>query len=143
MASLFLTLNMASRSSEPGPADGGTVLVVDDDKDIVDGVQRLIEAELPGVRVLKALGGPAALETMRRERVDLLVTDFKMPGMNGDQLIEAVTALAPGMPCIVITAFGAEATRRLGRARLDGLVRKPIDPDALVDRVRELLRRRG
>lgn len=103
------------------------ILVVDDEPDIAESFCDLLRSLMPGVRVKQALGGPQALETLRGEPVDLILTDFMMPGMNGIQFLREVARLAPGTPNILITAYEAELIKSAGKPAPDRILHKPFD----------------
>lgn len=111
---------------------GATVLVVDDDRDIVDAMAEILAAE--GHRVLVAMNGRDALEIARGERPDLVLLDLEMPEMDGRAFLAAVGGVPAlcGVPIVVVS--GAEDACDLPAAaclskpvRLDGLL-------ALIDR---------
>lgn len=105
---------------------GATILVVDDDRDIVDAMSEILAAE--GHRVLTASNGRDALEVARADRPDLVLLDLQMPEMDGRAFLAAaaeVPSLA-GVPIVVVS--GADdvcdlATEVLLKpVRLDGLL---------------------
>jgi PAS domain S-box-containing protein len=101
----------------------GAVLVVDDDPDvrrfIVDSLDTL------GFRVIEAEDGPSGLELFERERPDLLLLDFAMPGMNGAEVAERARRLRPGQR--VLFASGYADTAAIEQAAGDAAVlRKPF-----------------
>ena len=73
-------------------ADSPVILVVDDEEGLREGLSRLLEDE--GYRVLCASTGEQAFEIVRQTHVDLVLTDMKMPGMNGIELLKKVRAIA-------------------------------------------------
>lgn len=78
------------------------ILVVDDDADIVD----LVEAMLsPEHQIVGVTDTAEALETLRNSKVDLLVTDIRMPVQNGFMLIQQAKKLNPDLRVIVISAY--------------------------------------
>lgn len=68
-------------------------------------IARRIVLEEHGYRVLLAVNGEEACETLSRERVDLLVTDYRMPRMNGKELIARVRQTHPEMPVILLAGY--------------------------------------
>jgi CheY-like chemotaxis protein len=120
-----------------------TVLLVDDEPTITSSLHELLERELDDdVRVLEASSGPDALDILLRERVDLLVTDYKMPGMNGVELMRAAGQNDPLLRVILMTAFESEANQLLPPGlRLDGFFPKPLDIERFVERTETLLDR--
>lgn len=129
--------------------DGGTdrpqrVLVVDDEVDILDSVQSLIESATENVEVTTAVSGPAALEKMASTSFDLIVTDYKMPEMNGLEFLAEARKAAPRTARIMLTAFPDLdlALSALNDERIEKFLVKPIEPEELLNTVNEVLERR-
>jgi DNA-binding NtrC family response regulator len=94
-----------------------TVLVVDDNDDVRELLQEFLEDA--GFRVRAARDGEAAIQSFTREPSDLVITDMRMPKLNGLQVLQAVRAARPGTPVILLTGQGAaegdaDEARRLG-----------------------------
>ncbi|HEX5085729.1 MAG TPA: ATP-binding protein, partial [Blastocatellia bacterium] len=113
---------------------GVKVLVVDDDEDARDVLKAALDSY--GAEVTTATGAPQALNTLASEKMDVLVSDIDMPGMDGYELIRRVRAMAPEqggrIPAIALTAY-ARAEDRL-RALQSGYqthVPKPVEPAEL------------
>jgi len=106
------------------------VLVVDDEEGARSGLEKLLRLE--GYAVDAAADGLAALERAAEQPPDVVVTDLKMPRMDGMALMERLRAQWPGMPVIVVTAFGdvgsAVAAMRQGA---EHYLVKPVDFDEL------------
>jgi PAS domain S-box-containing protein len=118
------------------------LLLVDDDQL----VRNTLAAELRdrGYEVAEVDGGPAALELLdARERVDLLVTDLSMPGMDGATLICESQKRRPGLPAVLITGYAGDgATLAVGGVAPDAtfmLLRKPTSATELGDLMAALL----
>jgi CheY-like chemotaxis protein len=79
------------------------VLAVDDDALVLFNTAAMLE-EL-GHKVFEASSGAAALEILRREPIDLVITDQAMPRMTGMQLIDAIKSERPGLPVILATGY--------------------------------------
>jgi len=79
------------------------ILVVDDEPGMLSLLSRVLSAMR--YRVTAAPGGPAALATLGSDQVDLLVTDYRMPDMNGRELIAALRAQRPGLKALVVTGL--------------------------------------
>jgi CheY-like chemotaxis protein len=107
-----------------------------------------IEDELlgQGYAVDVAADGQAALEAAQRRMPDLLLTDLRMPRLDGIGLIRALRAVAPLLPVVVMTGYvpsdGAAAFRQAGEGPV-ALFSKPLDMDALIAELRRLLSRAG
>lgn len=119
------------------------VLVVDDDDDIATSLKDLLMATIPGIEAHTASSGPAGLELLRQNRVDLIITDFRMDGMNGLEFLEAASAIAPNTPGIMLTAYPElrMAQVALEERRISHFFRKPFDPAEVLGIVSALLGR--
>lgn len=117
-----------------------SILVVDDEFDIVEALRDLLEGALPKVKVFTAASGPEALQILQKEHVSLIVTDYRMPNMNGVEFLARAARVQPGVPHLMITAFDRELTKELGiGAQEEIILPKPLDPVGLVDHVRRML----
>ncbi len=85
-----------------------TILVVDDEASNRLSMERILQRE--GYAVLSAANGAEGLALLRKESVALLLTDLKMPGMSGIELLKAARKLVPGVEVIVLTAYGTVET---------------------------------
>ena len=116
----------------------GTILVVDDELDI----REMIEVGLcaVGYKVLLAESGQRAIAVFEAHRVDLLICDIKMPGMNGIETMSRLREFRPALPIIVITGFLAPQTiqecEELGNI---SILRKPFPFKRLVETVKSTL----
>jgi signal transduction histidine kinase len=112
---------------------GSTILLIDDDNAVRE-VTRALLHEL-GYRVLEAGSGGAALDLIEREpRIDLLIADFAMPGMNGAEVARLARARRPSMPVLFVTGF-ADHTALAGISEAE-IIRKPFIDDEFADKVR-------
>ena len=87
------------------------ILLVDDDPLTLVFLERMLIAEGDGWRAVKALGGPQALAELEDQCIDLIVTDYRMPGMTGLELVQAVRRRLPDTPVILITADASQELR--------------------------------
>lgn len=116
-----------------------TVLVADDEIEIVDVCRRYLERE--GYQVVAASDGLEALALWERHRPDLVVLDLMMPGKSGWDVCTAIRD-REDIPVILLTARGEESDRLLGLTLgADDYLTKPFSPRELVLRVRNMLRR--
>ncbi|MDP2921390.1 MAG: response regulator [Candidatus Omnitrophota bacterium] len=118
------------------------ILIVDDDLDILDVLRITLEAE--GYQVIEAHDGQEALEMVKKSSPDLLITDFKMPRMCGDEVCKTLKQdiLIQHMPIIMLTGKGEITDKIHGiNAGADDYVVKPFEPQELVARVKMVLRR--
>ncbi|GAB4544339.1 MAG: hypothetical protein Kow0063_38010 [Anaerolineae bacterium] len=105
-------------------------MITDDEPDVLDLCQRILSAE--GYRVATACSGHEAVERARKETFNLLLTDIKMPGMNGLETVQAVKETDPGIICVIMTGYSTMDTAiealKLG---VDDFVLKPFAPEDL------------
>jgi CheY-like chemotaxis protein len=113
------------------------LLLVDDEPDILETVVLLIDAQLPGVAVTPVPNGLAALEALERERFDAVLTDYKMPGLDGASLIQRIRERWPGLPVLMFTAFMDAGTLAQVHAKVPGLkiIPKPLDVEFLLEQL--------
>jgi adenylate cyclase len=118
-----------------------TVLLVDDEDDVLDSLKDLFETVLDGVQVLTADSGQAGLDILDSQPIDLIVTDYKMPGMNGLEFLGQARGLAPGVPRILMTAFPdlGVAIHAINDAGIENFITKPFEPGQVIDVVRAIL----
>jgi len=133
----------APAAEAPGPAAApagrGTILLVEDEPLVRRVAERVLEAR--GYTVLAA-GSPAearALMAGAEAPVDLLITDVIMPGENGAQLAESLRAAHPGLRVLFISGYTANALPDAVSRAEQAFLQKPFRPDALAERVRQLL----
>jgi CheY-like chemotaxis protein len=117
------------------------VLVVDDEPDILDTFKRLLEQTLGGLTVITTTSGREGIEILERERVDLVMSDFKMPGMDGIEFLVQARRIRPGVPRIMFTAFADEALARraITEAIVSEFLPKTASPQDMVSHVSALL----
>ncbi len=115
------------------------VLIVDDDAGIRENIADLLSTE--DYRVYSAADADEALHVLEAEDIDLLVTDFQMPGRNGVELIEAARKANHLVPAILMTAYLYVYEQLDADRRKDiTLLRKPFDADEIL---REIAARLG
>lgn len=117
----------------------GSVLVAEDDDPVRETVRRGLE--LGGYRVATAVDGADALDRLReRPAPDLLLTDIKMPVMDGIELALTVARQWPRMPVLLMTGFADQRERAAGlEALIAGILHKPFTLDQLRIAVGEAL----
>jgi len=113
------------------PEPAGTVLVVDDDVAVGTVLVGLLRQA--GMTATHVPGGEAALRALADDPADVVVTDLRMPGMDGMQLLAAIVARWPGLPVIVLTAHGTVALAvDAMRAGAADFLLKPFDREQIV-----------
>lgn len=123
---------------------GQTVLVVDDDREIV----RLVRAylEQAGFRSIGAYDGAEALRALRADRPDMLILDLMLPDRDGLEITRQLRAdpATAALPILMLTARVDDTDRIVGlELGADDYVTKPFNPREVVARVRAVLRRSG
>lgn len=119
----------------------GSILVVDDEPDIVESLKDVLEAHLPGVHVKGAATGKEGLAELRKGGIDLIVADYRMPGMDGLEFLTKCRKEAPLVPRILITAFPEldAAVRAINEAAIQNFLTKPIMPETLMQAINAAL----
>jgi two-component system response regulator AtoC len=114
------------------------VLIVDDDKNLRRSLSEYLAGE--GFRCSLAENGFSARRLLEEQSFDCLITDLKMPGMSGMELLEYSQSGSSGLPVIMISAYGEvnDAVQALKHGAADYLV-KPFDPDELLLRLRRVV----
>jgi CheY-like chemotaxis protein len=120
-------------------ATGETVLVVEDEPVVRGVIVEMLQDQ--GYRTLEAVDGPAGLRILQRgERVDLLVTDVGLPGMNGRQLADQARESRPGLKILFITGYAENVAIAQGFLQPGmEMITKPFDLDNLSRRIRDLI----
>lgn len=116
------------------------ILIVDDEPNVATSLGKVLEHSDQGYRVSIAHSGEEALELLDHSPVDLLITDLRMPGITGLDLIRWVKASSPQTRTILITAYGNdEAEVEARRLEVYRYVTKPFDVSDFVQTVQEAL----
>ncbi|HET90510.1 MAG TPA: response regulator transcription factor, partial [Chloroflexi bacterium] len=121
---------------------GETVLIVDDEANIVELARMYLEQE--GFRVQSADDGATALEMIARQPPALMVLDLMLPQVDGWEVCRRVRAgsAAPDLPILMLTARDDDVDKIVGlELGADDYVTKPFNPRELVARVKAILRR--
>lgn len=116
------------------------ILLVEDDKNTLEGLTHLLRDE--GYTVRAVSDGETALHEIEKDEYDILVTDLKLPGIDGLELYKRVKGVLPDMTTIVVTAFGTVKTAV--EAMKEGVydyITKPIEVDELLIIIKNALNR--
>ncbi len=118
------------------------VLIVDDERNYLFVLEDLLTDE--GYNVFTASSGTEALELLRDQQIDTILSDIKMPGMNGIELLERVFASDPGLPVILMTAFAEvdQAVSAMKKGAVDH-IQKPFDNDDIKRAVARAIQKRS
>lgn len=110
-----------------------TVLVVDDEEPFLLSLVDALAPHASLFRVVTALSGVEALELVGRVGPDLVITDLKMAGMDGPELMWRLHAIQPRLPIIVMTAYNSpQIERELAGLRPAAVLDKPLDLEELL-----------
>ena len=112
---------------EQSARDPKHILVVDDEPQVTQSVKLFLTRD--GHRADTAANAEEALAKFNKDHYDIIVTDFAMPGMKGDELARNIKNAAPTKPIILLTAFPPVHLP----AEIDVMVIKPFDADSLRD----------
>ena len=82
-----------------------TILIIDDEKNIREGLGAAFEME--GYEVRLAANGKEGLDLIAKGDIDLVITDLRMDGISGEEVLRRVTTKTPGIPVIVLTGHGS------------------------------------
>ena len=84
------------------------LLIAEDEKNIREGLAKALEMD--GHEVAVAADGAEALKRFEKGDIDLVISDLRMPGLSGEELLEKIQAENPGIPVIVLTGHGTVET---------------------------------
>ncbi|MGQ9778086.1 MAG: response regulator [Thermodesulfobacteriota bacterium] len=116
------------------------VLIVDDEKSFLLSLADGLSAYAADFNVLTAENSKEAVDILKSAKVDLVITDLKMPEMDGFELLAYMSRNHPSIPVIVMTAFGSpEIEERLQAQGISLYLEKPVDFDILVSKIFEAL----
>jgi CheY-like chemotaxis protein len=118
------------------------ILVIDDEADIRLALKALLESE--GYEVVEAEGGAVALNILKKQTFDLVISDFFMPDMSGRELIETIrkdTKLKnQKVILLTVATFGKEGTKKLKDLKVSAYIRKPFENKLLLAEVKKLVK---
>ena len=103
-------MNLVRSSSDEPIREPRRILFVDDEPLILQGIVRMLRPQRAELTILTAGGGPEALDLLAREKVDVLVSDMRMPGMDGAELLERVRLRYPHVMRIILSGQSDQLT---------------------------------
>ena len=114
-----------------------SIMIIDDNQALAENMKEILEDE--DVRVELADGGPAALAKLEQGEFHLVITDVRMPGMDGVQVIKAIQDRWPGLPVMVMTAYSSdESLEEAAASGALGVLSKPIKFNQILDMLRRV-----
>lgn len=125
---------MSTQSSdEEDPALPTAVLVVDDEPSVTRGIQLALRRST--FEIVAAHSAASALDLLRARRIDVVVTDERMPGMGGTEFLIRVRAEFPGIARILLTGYATldVAAQAINEGKIAFLLQKPCPPEQLQD----------
>lgn len=119
-------------------SDPTTILIVDDDQHVLEVLEARLQSA--GFRIYKAENGSEAVRLLKDNKIDLMISDMKMPGMSGMEVLTKARTLQPGLPIIFLTAYGSipDAVKAVKAGAVDYLA-KPFDGRELVHKLNKVL----
>jgi DNA-binding NtrC family response regulator len=142
----MVTTRVGEVDAQPeGPglrAGRASVLVVDDEPDMLENLTRILRRG--SYLCLTAPNAEAALGAVETQRPDLVITDLRMPGMDGFSLLRALQRRSPGLPVVIFSASASDDTvRDATEAGAAAFLPKPFSSLHLLQTIRETLRVSG
>ncbi len=118
------------------------LLIVDDEEDMLKGLKRTLALDFKGMDILTAARAQEALHLVEKESVDLVLTDIRMPDMDGLELLRRLLKIDPWLTVIMMTAYGSIelAVEAMKRGAYD-FVTKPFDKEVLLRTIHKALER--
>ena len=115
-----------------------TILIVEDDRELREALSTTLE--IAGYHCVTADSAESAIPILEKQAVELVVSDVNMPGMNGHELLEHIHRQFPGIPAMLITAYGqiSDAVSAMQSGAVDYIV-KPFEPNVLIESVKRVL----
>ena len=103
------------------------VLVVDDDPDLQDLVTDILMSFSRSIEVIRAADGQSAIDMVKREPLDLVLLDIRMPGVDGLEALKQIKVIAPRLPVLMITGSDSSSASEALRIGAFGYLPKPMD----------------
>lgn len=121
------------------------ILIVDDELDVLIPLAEILQALIPHASIFAAESVPKALEFASRESVDLVITDYRMPDMTGEELLVILSQSVARPASIMMTAFPSEglAYRAVNDSHVSAILSKPFDAAIMAEKAIQLLESRA
>ena len=135
--------NLVQNPETKAPVEGKKILLIDDDKLILMTLKRLLAKE--GYKVTTALNGMAALKHIQEAEFDLIISDIKMPNMDGVETVKKIREYLvknnkKPIPEIFITAYAKEEIYQMALSlKAAEYIEKPFDVKALLQAIKKVI----
>ncbi len=113
------------------------ILFVDDERNLLDSLKRSLRSFAGEWSMEFTDSGEKAMNLMEREKFDIIVSDYKMPGMDGLELLKIVKENHPGTKRILLTGQSDSEIYDISKEIVDQYLSKPCDHDELVSLLKE------
>lgn len=118
------------------------ILLVDDEKPLCDMIRMSLESKT-GHSVSSVYSGKDAIELFKAQKFDLVITDYSMPGMNGEEVLDALRKIDPSLPVFILSIFHDDVSNVKEELcnKANAVIGKPIDYDLLSKKINGVLSR--
>lgn len=114
------------------------ILFVDDDKNLLESISRMLTVERDDISFATALSAAEALDILESDIYNVIVTDHKMPGMDGLTLLSIVRSKYPDLKRVMLSAQVNEEIKKEAESLAEIYISKPCDSEAIIDRIEQL-----
>jgi len=109
-----------------------TILVIDDKKDIVELIEIILK--MNGLNVIKATSSKAAINKLKKQKVDLVISDIGMPDIDGFKLLDIVKKIHPHIPVVLMTGYYDIFSEKIALAKgAKAFLPKPFRAEELIN----------
>ena len=116
------------------------ILVIDDEEDLCE-LMKLNLEHTGELEVVIAFSGKDGIDRCKQTEFDLVITDFHMPDMNGEQVLDALKQLRPSVPVLLFSIYHDDDSMLSSsvKEKARGIISKPINHDELYKKINEAL----
>jgi len=134
----FFYRSYMETSEQEKPQGTHNLLIVDDEAVIREGMRRILSTD--GYHVETSASGRQAIEKIQEQDFDVVITDLKMPGMDGIEVLKTIRILQPEVPVIIITGYSTvdTAVDAMKNGAFD-YIAKPFTSELILDKVRKAI----
>ena len=116
------------------------ILIIEDNLELAENLREILELEADDLEIELAADGKEGLDTLANSRFDLVLTDMRMPGVSGSEVVREVRRLYPDLPAVVMTAYAEDDSLSAAKdwGAMDVLI-KPIDVEQLLGTLKRFI----